>query len=67
MNQYKIKTYTYLSKIFSFLPTDLIHIISKFVGKKLPLYRYNFRIVRFRGSRRDKYYNKHFNRRKLNY
>lgn len=41
------------------LPKDMIYMVYKYVGKKLPTYIYNFRDVKYRGSRRQKYYTRH--------
>ncbi len=42
------------------LPKDVIYMVYKYVGKKIPTYVYNLRDVKYRGSRRQKYYTRHF-------
>ena len=56
-----MKSYKYLFRLFvDILPKDVIYMVYKYVGKKIPTYIYNLRDVKYRGTRRQKYYTRHF-------
>lgn len=59
MKNKKINTLKFLNNTFTFLPSDINYLISKYVGKNIKEKQISYYFVNYK-LRKDKYTNRHF-------